>query len=349
MARARTLEPAERSAALAKAGAILARTGRPKDGRALIDEAVGIAERAGGDDIPALDRAAIAAALAPFDLNRALALLEPIEAEDKDRCVALVARAIATSDPGRAVALADAMQGPGNHRELVKTPVAYRIGAERPDEAIKIIEGIKRPDAGRWQAEAFGWLAVALAPRDRERAFALIDRALAMTIDDSDPDAGSMFADDERLAAAHVAARARQVGYPDMESVLLRVMAARDGRWQGNRYTQGRFSMLAVVSLALLDPDTARTALEQIETRGGLSPATFPIARRPRLLAWALLDLQKAEAAFEAEVASLDKERDPVPLIRGMLFTVDVLATPPEQREMAIKGGFYGGSWRPLP
>jgi hypothetical protein len=34
--------------------------------------------------------------------------------------------------------------------------------------------------AKKYQAEAFGWLAVALAPRDPARSRALIDRALAM-------------------------------------------------------------------------------------------------------------------------------------------------------------------------
>ena len=349
VARARELEPSKRASALAAAGAVMARTGRAEAGRALIDEAVGLIERPGGEDIAAQGRATVAAALAPFDLKRALALVEPIEGEDKDRCVALVARAIASSDPSRAVALADAMTGPGDHRELVKTPVAYRIGAKRPDEAIRIIEGIRRDDAGRWQAEAFGWLATALAPRDRDRAFALIDRALAMTMGVSTAGAGEAFADDAMLAAAHVAARARQIDYPDMESVLMRVMATRHGRWQGDRSAQGRFSMLSVISLALLDPATARTALEQLETRGGLNPVAFPIARRPRLLAWALLDIEKAQAVFEAEVATLDRERNPVPLIRGMLFAVEALATPPEGREMALKGGFYGGSWRPSP
>ncbi len=239
------------------------------------------------------------------------------------------------------------MAGPGNHRELVKTPVAYRIGADRPDEAIRIIEGIRRDGAGRWQAEAFGWLAAALAPRDRERAFTLIDRALAMTIGSST--GGASFADDAILAAAHVAARAEQIGYPDMESVLMRVMATREGRWPGNRSAQSRSSMLSVISLALFDPATARTALEQLETRGALDPIAFPIARRPRLLAWALLDIEKAQAVFEAEVIALDRERNPVSLIRGMLFAAEVLATPPEGREMALKGGFYGESWRPAP
>ena len=81
--------------------------------------------------------------------------------------------------------MADAMDSPVPIHERVKTAIAYKIGADRPDEAIKIIESIKRDNAGRWQAEAFGWLAVALAPRDRARAFALIDRALDLITDDS--------------------------------------------------------------------------------------------------------------------------------------------------------------------
>ena len=99
----------------------------------------------------------------------------------------MIAGAIATTDTSRAVALVDAVGGPAFHHELVKTEIAYKIGADRPDEAIKIIEGIKRNRwAGEYQAAAFGWLAVALAPRDRARAFALIDRALAMMIDNRD-------------------------------------------------------------------------------------------------------------------------------------------------------------------
>jgi len=35
------------------------------------------------------------------------------------------------------------------------------------EKAIKIIEDMKRDPATIWQAEAYGWLAVALAPRDR--------------------------------------------------------------------------------------------------------------------------------------------------------------------------------------
>ena len=119
------------------------------------------------------------------------------------------------------------MGGRAFDHELARTEIAYKIGADRPDEAIKIIEGMKREPrwAARWQAEAFGWLAVALSPRDRARAFGLIDRALAMMIDHRDW-AGP---DDEMAAAARIAVCARRIGYPDMESVIMRVMAARPG------------------------------------------------------------------------------------------------------------------------
>ena len=151
---------------------VLVRAGRADAGRKLIDEAAGPPRNSAPRTATAQARAIVAAAIAPGRLKKALALVEPITAEDKDRYLAFIARAIAKTDTARAVALADEMNGPVPVHERVKTAIAYKIGADRPDEAIKIIEGIKRDDAGRWQAEAFGWLAVALAPRDRARAFA---------------------------------------------------------------------------------------------------------------------------------------------------------------------------------
>ena len=39
----------------------------------------------------------------------------------------------------------------------------------------------------KYQAEAFGWLAMAIAPRDKATGFALVDRALALPIDKPEP------------------------------------------------------------------------------------------------------------------------------------------------------------------
>ena len=180
------------------------RAGRVEEGRKLLDDAARAASQLGIDSAEAQARAIVAAAIARTDLNKALALVEPVQAADRDRCMAFIARAIARTDTDRAVAMADAMDSPVPIHERVKTAIAYKIGADRPDEAIRIIESIKRADAGGWQAEAFGWLAVALAPHDRTRAFGLIDLALDLITDDSI--AVETSTGHEMVAAAHVAA-----------------------------------------------------------------------------------------------------------------------------------------------
>jgi RNA polymerase sigma factor (sigma-70 family) len=347
--RARGLNLPERAPAMAQAGAVLARLGRAEAGRALIDEAAEAAAQLGTEKRPAYQRALVARALAPFDLERALALIEPTRGERSEKVayLALVAGAIATTDARRAVAMAETMEGPTFHQEEVKTEIAYKIGAERPDEAIRIIEGMKRDPSTRWQAEAFGWLAVALAPRDRARAFALIDRALALLIDDPDPYDRSSSSGAETAAAAHVAACARRIGYPDMESVIMRVMATRRGQTRGNAVAQIRSATVAAVPLALIDPGAARTILEQIDARGGLDPSTLPNARDPWQTAWALVDLDRAEALFDAELAALEGTEN-VDLQRTSFFhMVRMLATPPGRREAAARRYPFGSSWQP--
>ena len=284
------IQPA-RALAMARAGAVLAKLGRADAGRTLIDEAARDAAQL--DDRWSYYRGVVAQILAPFDLPRALALIEAVrdEATEKDRHRALIATAIATNDTSKAVALVETVGGPAFYHELARTEIAFKIGADRPDEAIKIIEGINRNRwSGEFQAAAFGWLAVALAPRDRTRAFGLIDRALAMMIDNRD----AMGPDDEMAVAARIAICARRIGYPDMESVVMRVMATRfagDSRWGRDRLIGSTSN--AAVALALVDPEPVRTVLEQIEARSGLDPTNTRDVREPWLIAWALVDLKR--------------------------------------------------------
>jgi hypothetical protein len=227
---ARVLNQPDRTMAIAQAGAVLVKLGRADVGRTLINEAARDASQLPTANRAGYSRAQVARILAPFDVERALALIAPIQDEGTQRTQrfrAFIATAIATTDTRRAVALVDTVGGNAFLHEEARTEIACKIGADRPDEAIKIIEGMKRDPAAIWQAEAFGWLAVALAPRDRPRAFALIDRALAMMIDQQDWGSRSAWSGGEMAGAAHVAACARQIGYPDMESVIVRVMAAR--------------------------------------------------------------------------------------------------------------------------
>jgi RNA polymerase sigma factor (sigma-70 family) len=342
------LDLVDRPTALAATGGVFARAGRGEVGRKLIDDSFRAAAQLGIEPSEAQARAIVAAAIAPQNLKDALALIDPVRPEDKDRCLAFIARAIARTDTVRAVALADEMNSTAPIHERVKTAIAYKIGADRPDEAIRIIESLKRDNASRWQAEAFGWLAVALAPRDRARAFGLIDRALDMITDNSI--AASPSTGYEMVAASHIAACARRIGYNDMESVVMRVIAARPAVWNGASFKKLQFVSLATIELALLDPGMARTALDQTAANCksvGIDPAAFPNDRGRWLLASALVDLEKAETLFETELAALGEIDEPDLRFQGFVDTAKLLATPPERREAALQNGFYGDSWRP--
>src|SRR5207245_1366122 len=94
---------------------------------------------------------------------------------------------------------------------------------------------------------------------------------------------------------------------------------------------------VAAVPLALLDPDAARTVLEQVESRGGIDPVSLPDVREPWLTAWALIELPKAAAIFEAELASLDQEKNPRLRRTGFFEMVELLSAPPDRREEVLR------------
>ena len=154
----------------------------------------------------------------------------------------------------------------------------------------------------------------------------------------------------EMLAAAHIAACARQIGYPDMEGVVMRVLAARPADWRGDPFKKLQFVSLAMIGLAPLDPGTARNALGQIEVQSDavrISPAAFPNDRGRWLTASALADLEKAKTLCESELAALGDSDDRNLLFQGLLNTAKLLATPPHRREAALQVSFPGDSWRP--
>ncbi len=163
----RGLNQPERTLAMARAGEVLVKLGRSDAGRKLIEEAGRDAAQLVNVNRTGYYRAWTARILAPYDLDRALAIIEPFKAGDPEwwhSSRAAIAAAIARTDTPRAIALVDTVHGLGLDKEKARSAIAYAIGADRPDEAIKIIEGIKQNQwEAQWQAGACGWLAVALA------------------------------------------------------------------------------------------------------------------------------------------------------------------------------------------
>jgi RNA polymerase sigma factor (sigma-70 family) len=351
-AQSRGLNQPDRTRQMARAGAVLIRLGRADAGRTLLDEAARDAAGLPTQNWAGYCRWNAARILAPHDVGRAQAILEPFKTGRgtgwQDHRIT-IGTAIGRTDTRRALAMIDAAEDLGSDREIARTAIAYVIARDRPDEAIRIVEDMKGDEAAIWQAEAFGWLAVVLAARDRARAYALTDRALALMIDRSDRAGRLAMSGGEMSRSARVAQCARQVGYPDMESVIMRVLAARSNESRGwrsdQRYVLASFAV-AALPLALVDPAAARTVLEQVEARGGLDPDEQWDVLEDWRMAWALVDLDKARALFEADLAAMDRRNEVE--VYGYLKLVEFLIAPPDRRQaVRDRNGAAGAHWRP--
>ena len=153
--------------------ALLFRLGRTDEGKHLIEEAVTALPQPG----PATPKQPVrlprhpgllqtVRALALFDLKRAQALAEPLQQSySPERVNGILAPSVAMTDPSQAVEL---VKGLGRRqRDSYNTliEVAYRCGAQRPDEALKIIDGLKGDEGAELQGRSSG-----LAGRCRRQA-----------------------------------------------------------------------------------------------------------------------------------------------------------------------------------
>ena len=150
------------------------------------------------------------------DLERAHALLKPLtDPNDKTRYAMMVASAAMKDDPSLP--------------PRVRMQIAYRLGATDPAAAVRIVDSIQEDDreSAKIKAEAFSWVAVAVAPKDKKLAYSLIDRSLAIYVDEPEKLRSSSNFGAPSVFAARVAGLAHEIGYPDMDSVIARVLALR--------------------------------------------------------------------------------------------------------------------------
>jgi hypothetical protein len=155
--------------------------------------------------------------------------------------------------------------------------------------------------------------------------------------------------EDEMAGAARIAICARRIGYPDMESVVMRVMATRSvGDSRVSRDDLMRFGTQAAFELALLDPESARTVFEQVAARSELDPTKQWSVREQWLIAWALVDIKKAEALFEAGLTALDGAKEVDLWNAGLVEMAEFLAPAPQRREEMLGERSHGGFWWPV-
>jgi hypothetical protein len=219
--------------------------------------------------------------------------------------------------------------------------------ADRPDEAVRVIQGMKGYAAEKYQGEAYGWLAVAIAPRDKARAATFIDRALAMPVDRPEDFQSWTYFGGGAGAAAWTAVCAKRAGYPDMAGAVARVLASRPSDRHRDPSMEAQSQAIAAAVLALTDPGAARQVLRDLEARSGLrSAALSRVADRRWLMAWAMADPKHAEELFEAELAALEGQREVNLQSTGLLKMAEVLAQPRHRRERFLRGEI-GATWYP--
>jgi hypothetical protein len=170
---------------------------------------------------------------------------------------------------------------------------------------------------------------VAVARRDPKRAYALIDQALSLPVDQGPALDMRSPAGGATGTAARIAVCARRAGYPDMDSVIARVLATRPAP---DRYFSRMGPTLMIESapalLALTDRAAAGEMLRQIAA--GQGSLAMPEARGVGdrwLVAWGLADPQYARSRVEGEPAAIEERR-----ASQLLRLAELLAAPPALR-----------------
>lgn len=309
--RARSLDQPQRAVELAQGGALVARLGNKEAGRKLIEEAADMAAKMGAGQSRSYIIGTVAATVAPYDLQRASRLIEGItekNEQDRWRCNA----AAALDDVKQAEAMLKGVQA--WYAERARMRLAYRLARKNPAGAVRYVENLPKSAYTRGEenkAQAYGALAVAIAPRDKALACSLIDRAFAIYLAPSD-DRFLGGRGGPPTQAALLAAHAREIGYPDMDSVIDRVLALRPTTKNSHNPAAAVESTVVMATfLALVDPETARQVLQSFESRSDVIGSGYSgVGRDEWLKAWALADPAHAVELAEREAASAKGQRE---------------------------------------
>ncbi len=329
--RARSLDQPERTAALARTGALVMLLGKTQAGQKLVDEAAEMAGKMQPSERNYYVFSTVAGALAPSDLSRAKGLMDKISDKNRrDYYVAEVAGSLDNIEQAESL-LKDIEPF---YAQRARMELAYRIAAKRPAEAVRLVENTptQRGNEEDTKAKAYGWLATAIAPGDPVLAHSLIDRAFAIYRKPADRFSGGRGG--RAAQAAVLAVEADQIAYPDMQSVVYRVLATRSttkDAWSPAAVNES--SMMMALYLALIDPPTARQILQSLEpTSETIGSGYSGVLRIEWFKAWGLVDPQHAAELLQRKLATAQEKRAKQDAENAVYETVELWLTPPGER-----------------
>ncbi|MFK7817089.1 MAG: hypothetical protein AB8G99_00095, partial [Planctomycetaceae bacterium] len=275
---------------------------------------------------------AAAVALAPYDYEQATALCGEIK-EGYVRTTVLADMIVATAhqDLNKALARLNALEGDSNTpniRDKARARIAMMVVGENPDKAIEIVRACTEPDN---RAQAIGWLCIPIAKHDKQKAWDLIEEALAIHRQEDDAYRSWSNFGGAGPPAARLAHQALQAGYPDMESVVWHVRAACRARSQQGMQRLDSTIKTAKV-LALVDRIAARELLNLI------SHQKDQLGRREPewLQAWVLTDFNRAVGLFSDRLEADQKKGK----LSGNYQLELLMQTDPEEKFQMINSRY---------
>jgi|GEM_PF-2500563 len=327
---AESLKGRERISALAKSGGLLLRLGKESAGKPMLEQAAQAAAKLDGQLSNQIFRIVVAAQLAAIDDERALDLLKSIADRNiREGGISRVAVVVGKRDLEKGLSLLASLEAPFV-RDQGKLQLAEQIASQRPATAIRLAEETH----AKYRAQAFGRLAVKIAPLDKPLAYSLIDRSLRLYLDE--PEAFRSWSNFGGRSgfSAWTAIQAKQIGYPDLESVVQRVLAARLSLKEINspvRLVESRVA--AARLLGLVDRATAKQILQAVEPQSHVIGSGYSNTRRQDWYqAWGVVDPNYAVKLFESELAAAKSQSTYDLQKSGLLGLVDLLTMPPQDR-----------------
>ncbi len=337
--RARALELPGRAWTLAQAGDVVVRLGRKDAGKKLLAEAAALAEKFGPDSPRWYGRAWVARYVAAHDWPRARKLLEPLAGkEGYNHLLSPIAEALARTDVKAGLALVDEMKADGSTvRDVTRVRIACRAAERDAAAGVKVAEAIAD---GYYRAAALVHVAGIVAGRDRKLAWSLLDRSLTLYVEGGEEFRRHGGRGATAARAAWTAARAAELGHPDLAGVVARVLASRPTQDDSSSPAQALETKVRLAKvLALVDPATARQLLEGVSPRRKLLGSGYSgFESQDWLLARCLADPARGPALVDEALAEMKDGRGREFYYTGLLQLAQVLTTPVESRARAVMG-----------
>ena len=230
------------------------------------------------------------------------------------------------------------------YADRAKIRMACRMATARPDDALTLLDGVGASQPGpygseNWErkAAAFGWVAVAIAPRDKARACAWWIGPLAGLTAPRDPRFGPVYGNGlGAIEAGTLVLQAVRIGHPDLRAVVDRALPARLCASQSYSPVQSAECNAQLAALlAMADPATARDVLQWLEPQSEqLAHPRFTGNCDCWILAWLLAEPVRGRELFQRRLARVESEAGRLPVLSvARIGSHPGAAGPGENRE----------------